>query len=162
MSRVAMHSNHLWFSPFALLILGPAARGCNSQVDIPPPHPSARGNRSCTFRSAYPGFLCSDGVQCIKAAWACDGGAADCEDGSDEIPEVCGHDYCVFESYYAGFTCSDGQQCIKAAWKCDGGTPDCDDGSDESPGWQFNGLFAGASQIWIPTFSSRKFGYEAQ
>ena len=106
--------NH--FATIAFLISHTSrAWGCNSMVDmdaISPLQKEVMANRPCTFRSSYPGFACSSG-QCIKASWLCDGGAADCEDGSDESPDVCGHRYCVFESYHGGFTCSNGQ-CIKA------------------------------------------------
>ena len=107
------------------------ALGCNSQVEYDSPLPrEVMANHSCTFRSSYPGFKCSSG-QCIKALWVCNGGAPDCDDGSDESQDICGPRYCVYKSYYGGFTCTDGQ-CIKASWKCDGGSPDCEDGSDES------------------------------
>ncbi|XP_067838428.1 low-density lipoprotein receptor-related protein 1-like [Heptranchias perlo] len=70
-------------------------------------------------------FICHDG-QCVPNKWQCDGNA-DCEDGSDEAPEVCHKRICHVNQISCG---SGSLQCIPVYWKCDG-EKDCDTGSDE-------------------------------
>ena len=126
-----MHFHHLFIASALFVSYTPHASGCNSMVEYVSPLPrEVMANHSCAFRATYPGFACSSG-QCIKASWLCDGGAPDCDDGSDESQDICGPRFCVYQLYHGGFNCSDGE-CIKASWKCDGGIPDCQDGSDES------------------------------
>ncbi|XP_048450538.1 low-density lipoprotein receptor-related protein 2-like isoform X3 [Rhincodon typus] len=70
-------------------------------------------------------FVCPDG-QCLPLKLKCDG-HADCEDGSDEIPETCYMNICAFNE----ISCGPGSlECIPAVWKCDG-VEDCDTGNDE-------------------------------
>ncbi|XP_038048392.1 low-density lipoprotein receptor-related protein 4-like isoform X2 [Patiria miniata] len=70
-------------------------------------------------------FACPEGlVQCIPAAWVCDGDG-DCGNGSDELdcPEpICDENL--------NFQCVSSHRCIPKTWKCDGDS-DCSDDSDE-------------------------------
>ncbi|GCC23412.1 hypothetical protein chiPu_0001807 [Chiloscyllium punctatum] len=69
-------------------------------------------------------FVCPDG-QCLPLRLKCDG-YADCEDGSDEIPEECCNLTCSAEE----FACASAR-CISMAFVCNG-EDDCGDGSDEN------------------------------
>ncbi|XP_078069987.1 low-density lipoprotein receptor-related protein 1-like [Mustelus asterias] len=69
-------------------------------------------------------FVCHNG-QCIPSKLKCNG-HADCEDGSDENPELCYKRTCPFDE----ISCGPGLPCIPVFWKCDG-VEDCTTGKDE-------------------------------
>ena len=64
-------------------------------------------------------FACLDGLKCILNEYLCDG-KNDCNDASDETPDV----QC--------FQCADGKSRVDVAYLNDC-VRDCDDGSDETP-----------------------------
>ncbi|XP_070207334.1 very low-density lipoprotein receptor-like isoform X2 [Littorina saxatilis] len=70
---------------------------------------------------------CANNVQCIHAAFVCDGDT-ECADNSDEDPEMCRNHTCAFGRW----KCANNVQCIYAPYRCDG-APDCADNSDEDP-----------------------------
>ncbi|XP_057293261.1 low-density lipoprotein receptor-like [Hydractinia symbiolongicarpus] len=69
-------------------------------------------------------FTCSSTKKCIHNTWLCDG-ELDCDNGEDELKEVCQVNTCNKNEY----RCSNGQ-CIDSVFHCDGKS-DCHDGSDE-------------------------------
>ncbi|XP_069976854.1 very low-density lipoprotein receptor isoform X22 [Penaeus vannamei] len=69
-------------------------------------------------------FECPNKEKCIPLSWCCDG-TVDCDDGSDEAPDICPEKSCKQNE----FQCRDGK-CIPHRWQCDG-DGDCDDKSDE-------------------------------
>uniref|UniRef100_A0A8B9W0E8 EGF-like calcium-binding domain-containing protein n=1 Tax=Anas zonorhyncha TaxID=75864 RepID=A0A8B9W0E8_9AVES len=76
-------------------------------------------------------FVCNSG-QCVPNRWQCDGDP-DCENGSDEIADLCYMRTCQVNEISCG---PQSTQCILVSWKCDGEKdcnrdPDCKDGSDE-------------------------------
>ncbi|XP_072447619.1 uncharacterized protein [Chiloscyllium punctatum] len=70
-------------------------------------------------------FMCNN-RQCIPSRWLCDG-KADCEDGSDELTEVCHEITCLGHEISCGLGSF---QCVPVAWRCDG-EKDCSNGGDE-------------------------------
>ncbi|XP_032874679.1 low-density lipoprotein receptor-related protein 2-like [Amblyraja radiata] len=70
-------------------------------------------------------FHCNDG-QCIPSKWQCNGNS-DCDDGSDEAPEICHLKTCRMGEISCD---NDSLQCIPVDWKCDG-ERDCSSGRDE-------------------------------
>ena len=73
-------------------------------------------------------FACSDGSECIRESFRCDG-YHDCTDRSDDTTLVCGQNCSSVSD--GGFACADGIQCIQKWVKCNG-DPHCQDGSDET------------------------------
>ncbi|XP_072017393.1 uncharacterized protein [Amphiura filiformis] len=105
------------------------------------------------------GFICYDGLVCVKGSWRCDG-IKDCNDGSDELDcdtitnsysfsfssnnvwwgfwsslssssvSSSSSSYSSSDNCQDGFQCDDGLECIPGSWRCDDDT-NCADGSDE-------------------------------
>lgn len=71
-------------------------------------------------------FQCADG-NCRHNIFICDG-AFDCDDESDEDPEMC--KTTVGSCLETQFQCKTSGRCIPLAWRCDK-EKDCQDGSDE-------------------------------
>lgn len=69
-------------------------------------------------------FQCHDRLSCVHRGWVCDGDK-DCEDGSDEWPDMCKNATCRQDQ----FACNN-RECISGHLQCNG-LPDCEDGSDE-------------------------------
>eukprot|EP00095_Tigriopus_kingsejongensis_P002956 maker-scaffold243_size241480-snap-gene-1.20 protein:Tk02956 transcript:maker-scaffold243_size241480-snap-gene-1.20-mRNA-1 annotation:"lipophorin receptor" len=80
-----------------------------------------RENATCASTE----FGCTSG-KCVPRKWQCDG-EPDCEDASDESPEVCASRTCSPDEWSCR---SKGGRCIPLAWLCDE-HKDCEDGSDE-------------------------------
>lgn len=91
-------------------------------------------------------FLC-DHNKCISKFWVCDGDN-DCDDKTDERPELC--DSCLASQ----FSCAITKRCIPHSWVCDG-TFDCGEG-DTSDEHQYCGMFLYNNfyilQIFVLTF----------
>lgn len=75
--------------------------------------------------------LCKSMDECVRLSFVCDGGAPDCDDGSDE--DECSTTTTTtppFACDYDEMMCGSGDQCVRKRYGCDG-EPDCDDKSDE-------------------------------
>lgn len=89
------------------------------------------GHQKCDYEFNSPpcaGTRCRYG-KCIEKAMLCDG-KLDCNDGSDELPELCAnHNSTIAACRPAEFRCNTGQ-CVAKNRFCDGHN-DCGDLSDE-------------------------------
>ncbi|KAL1375702.1 hypothetical protein pipiens_017343 [Culex pipiens pipiens] len=89
------------------------------------------GHQKCDYEFNSPpcaGTRCRYG-KCIEKAMLCDG-KLDCNDGSDELPELCAnHNSTIAACHPAEFRCNTGQ-CVAKNRFCDGHN-DCGDLSDE-------------------------------
>jgi len=83
------------------------------------------------YKCPQENFKCRGSNKCISKFWICDGDN-DCDDKSDENPELC--DSCLASQ----FSCSVTKRCIPHSWVCDG-TFDCGEG-DTSDEHQYCGM----------------------